>query len=97
MERASSLFLSYSLSLLLSVSLPLSVSLCLSFSLSLSLSYSLSSVSFCGREWRSQVAGSRDMCVAGQQTGPASPTETRDCHCSPTEEQKKPNIVAGTP
>ena len=23
--------------------------------------------------------------------GPASPTQTRDCNCSPTEEQKKPN------
>ena len=39
---------------------------------------------------KSPVAGSREECVAGQQTGTGLP-DKRDCNCSPTEEQKKPN------
>ena len=60
-----------------------------SLSLLLSLSYSLSLSLL---DMRSPLAGSREECVAGQQTGVGLPHTRRETATAvPTEEQKKPN------
>ena len=83
------LFLSLSLTLTLTLTLPLTLILTFTLLLPPSLTHSLTlSLFLSDVDMRSPVSGSREMCVAGQQTGSQPPHTSRNKHCCLSEETK---------